>query len=662
MRAALFMSLALGVCFAVAEDFAWAPTKPGRAVAPKSQAEVWLENDAMKFGVIDGTIKVQNKWTGAVQELGIRAVRLTLKGGKVLTIPFGSRKVVQRLLVNRVATRQVERRAGVAIVVPFRDQATKLAGYWRLLLRDDSNYGRIEIGLLPEGNAVNVAQVEAIRFKSEDARVFGKTPGSPVVSGDFFFGLEHPMSESKVENGTVTCSMKRLLPLRPRKTVVYSAVIGVSSKGQTRRAFCAYVESERARPYWPFLHYNSWYDIGYFTPYSAADCLDRIAKFGSELSDKRGVKLDSFLFDDGWDDYNSVWKFHSGFPEGFLPLKEAALKYQAGPGVWLSPWGGYGDPRKKRLAFGKSVGMEVDSQGYALSGPKYYKRFHDVTMDFVTRQGINHFKLDGTGSPDKSTPGSLFDSDFDAAISLIADLRTASPGVFINLTTGTWPSPFWLKHADSIWRGGSDHSFAGVGTDRQQWMTYRDSDTYHGVVERGPLYPLNSLMLHGIIYAKHANKLNTDPGNDFRDDVRTYFGSGTQLQEMYISPELLTPQNWDDLAEAAKWARVNGEVLRDTHWVGGDPAKLEIYGWASWSAKKSILVLRNPSNKQQAFSVDVAAILELPAGFAKAYAGTSPWKSDAGQPPTKFPVGGSVVVDLKPFEVRTLDLTAVSQQ
>ena len=40
----------------------------------------------------------------------------------------------------------------------------------------------------------------------------------------------------------------------------------------------------------------------------------------TELHQKRGVKLDSFLFDDGWDDHASLWGFNSGFPNGFTPL------------------------------------------------------------------------------------------------------------------------------------------------------------------------------------------------------------------------------------------------------------------------------------------------------------------------------------------------------
>jgi hypothetical protein len=307
------------------------------------------------------------------------------------------------------------------------------------------------------------------------------------------------------------------------------------------------------------------------------------------------------------------------------------------------------------LETGKKLGYEIDSEGYALSGPKYFEQFSRVTRELVQKYGINQFKFDGTGSPDKQYPGSAFGSDFEAAIALIHDLRTTKPDLFINLTTGTWPSPFWTRYADSIWRGGYDHSFAGVGSNRQQWITYRDGDTYNGVVKRGPLYPLNSLMLHGIIYAQHAERLNTDPHNDFRSEVRDYFSSGTQLQEMYISPKLLTSQNWDDLAEAANWSAENQDVLKDTHWVGGNPMRLEVYGWASWNKRKGILTLRNPSDHAQAFSVDLQRVFELPEGATQRFKLHSPWKEDADDSWFILDAGHSKVIDLKPFQVLVLE-------
>ena len=135
-------------------------------------------------------------------------------------------------------------------------------------------------------------------------------------------------------------------------------------------------------------------------------------------------------------------------------------------------------------------------------------------------------------------------------------------------------------------------------------MTYRDAQTHDNVVKVAPLYPLNSLMLHGIIYAKNASHLTAMSDADFADQAREFFGNGTQLQEMYITPKLLDKNNWDDLAEAARWSRQNADVLVDTHWIGGNPGAGEVYGWASWSQRKGILVLRNPTDQPADFAAD----------------------------------------------------------
>ncbi len=368
------------------------------------------------------------------------------------------------------------------------------------------------------------------------------------------------------------------------------------------------------------------------------------------------MTLDSFLFDDGWDDHTSLWNFNKGFPNGFTPIREAANKYQSAPGVWMSPWGGYEEPKKERIEFGKKAGFETVDNGFALSGPRYYARFREVCLQMIQKYGVNQLKFDGTGNVNSVFPGSQFDSDFSAAISLISDLREAKPDIFINLTTGTYPSPFWLLYADSIWRGGEDDSVAGVGPYRERWITYRDGNTYEDVVKAGPLYPLNSLMLHGMIYAQHHKELSKDPGNDFRNEIRSYFGTGTQLQEMYITPSLLTSGNWDDLAEAAKWSRANAQVLKDTHWIGGDPAWLEVYGWASWSPENAILVLRNPSDKPQSIALDIEKALQIPADAPTEYIAHDPWKSDAAMRSIKLRGDELHKFNLAPFEVITLDL------
>lgn len=571
------------------------------------------------------------------------------------------RPVAGDMKVDMSASREAERIAGKEIHAVLRDEQRGLRVRWALELRNGSRYIRQVFTLEAPTHNLAMSRVRLIDVRPTEAtlrdmRVMGTVAGSPIALGDFFLGFEHPLSVSQVVRGEATADLERTLPLVKGQSITYSSVVGVVPKGQLRRAFLTYVERERAHPYRTFLHYNSWYDMGFFTPYDQALALDRVRTFGRELHEKRGVSMDSFLFDDGWDDHASLWSFNTGFPNGFVPVREAAQKFGFSPGVWMSPWGGYSKPKQERVKFGEAQGFETVSGGFALSGPKYYERFRDVCLKMIREQGMNQFKFDGTGNVNRVVPGSHFDSDFDAMIHLIGDLREAKPDIYINLTTGTTASPFWLRYADSIWRGGEDDDLAGVGTKRERWITYRDAQTYERVVAKGPLFPLNSLMLHGIIYARYDKRLNDDPGNDFANEVRSYFGTGTQLQEMYLTPELLSEKNWDVLAEAARWSRDNAGVLKDTHWVGGDPGWLQVYGWASWSKEKSILVLRNPSDKPQEISLDMSEVLELPAGAARRFSARSPWTEDASKAAISLEADTPHRFSLKPFEVLTLDL------
>jgi hypothetical protein len=582
-----------------------------------------------------------------------------LKDGTIYSaenLTLAGEPVEQELTPHPDASRLADRLHGRELDVALENSDHSVRMKWSLVLLDGSSYLRQLITISTPSHDLAISRVQLIDLRLPGARVRGSVAGSPIVAGNLFIGFEHPLAQSRVTNDRATAWLERDLPLRAGQSITYSAVFGVAREGQMRRDFLAYLERERAHPYRTFLHYNSWYDLGYFTPYDQAAALDRVNAFGRELVEKRGVKLDSYLFDDGWDNHQSLWQFNQGFPSGFAPVRDAAGKYNAHPGVWMSPWGGYSKPKQERIEYGKSAGYEIVAGGYALSGPKYYAAFRDVCLKMVQKYGVNQFKFDGTGNVDSVFRGSAFDSDFSAAIHLIEELRGARPDLFVNLTTGTWPSPFWLMYADSIWRGGEDDSFAGVGTYRERWITYRDAATYQNVVQNGPLYPLNSLMLHGMIYAQHHRELNKDPGNDFRNEIRSYFGTGTQLQEMYVTPSLLTEANWNDLAEAAQWARTNAEVLRDTHWVGGDPAWLEAYGWAAWTPAKGILVLRNPSDRPQTIRIKLQEAFELPPDAPPTYTAKSPWKDDAAQTPVELRATEAHEFHLNPFEVLTLDV------
>merc|ERR1719207_295163 len=83
---------------------------------------------------------------------------------------------------------------------------------------------------------------------------------------------------------------------------------------------------------------------------------------------------------------------------------------------------------------------------------------------------------------------------------------------WINLTTGTWPSPFFLLWADSIWRGSGDlghlesEELQGLSA-RQNWMVWRESRVYENVAQRASWFPLAQLMIHGVVLGNHGEAL-----------------------------------------------------------------------------------------------------------------------------------------------------------
>ncbi len=546
--------------------------------------------------------------------------------------------------------------------IHFEDPAHRFTVTWYAELREGSRYIRIGLKIRNIGAvALPLESVRLLDLTLPGALVVGDLNGSPVVAGITFLGIEHPMAQNRVVNGHVLCGLPSLNPIIPGETFEVNAVVGFSEPGQLRRGFAIYLERERAHPYRPFLHHNTWYNIGYRNQFTEDDEMTVISEIDQELIKKRGVKFDAFVLDDGWDDPSTLWDFNRGFPQRLIPVAARAKQAGARMGIWLSPWGGYGDAKEARIKIGAAEGYETRNGSFSLAGPRYYERFRGLCTDVLENGAVDYFKFDGIGS--KQGPD-VVDSqdgrDFTAMIRLISDLRKIYPDVFVNQPTGTWPSPFWLLKVDSIWRGGEDHDFAGVGSYRERWITYRDAETYANVVQRSPLFPLNSLMVHGIIYAVHAEDLASDPGDDFQAEVRSYFGSGTQLQELYISPELLTQKNWDDLADAARWARTNAAILCDTHWIGGDPRKLMVYGWAAWSPQKGIITLRNPSDRIARFTIEVEKLFELPASAPRTFAISSPF------PKMVVPVAIlrsniPVTVELPAFGVVVLEATPQSQ-
>lgn len=647
---------------------------PGLANAHFSR-EFALENEAIRvsWSIEDETfrlISIENKITGKTytHQKGevftlhrtwwrtIRASELELVGLPVL----------QNVMANPTAVRLAERFPGKGVLLHFRTKDKNVEVTWRAVLRNEANYVRQTVTFVRKSDNWDAIGVTLIDLSISNTKIVGNVNGSPAIADNFFFAYEHPMSRCKATKNSASCSIERIFYFKKDQAFEQSSVIGVFPQDQLRRAFLYYIERERPHPYRPFLHYNSWYHLNWaganpagqpFRKMNSEDALTAIQYFVQELIEARHTTIDAFAFDDGWDDPTTLWQFHSGFPNGFRDQQYVAERYHSALGAWLSPWGGYGGPKWERIQYGKREGFETNSSGFTLSGPKYYGRFLKACSDMIQNFGLKYFKFDGIGEGNGSggvRPEYL--DDIEGLLRLIGDLRKLQPEVFVNVTVGTWASPFWLLHSDSIWRNGDDVGWHGAGSLREQWITYRDMEARRNIVLRGPLYPLNSLMFHGPLVVEKDKgwgrlvKMGVDT-QELKNEIRSFFGAGGNAQELYITPEAMTPEAWDALAEAANWARQNTNVLIDSHWVGGDPGKGQPYGFASWTPKKAILVLRNPNARSSQITIDVASAFELLRGAPEGYRLKSPWREDTGTPGLTLIAGQDHVFALKPFEV-----------
>jgi len=430
--------------------------------------------------------------------------------------------------------------------------------------------------------------------------------GQPLFAEDLFLGLEYPTGLNTAAGSVVTLGGNVGLNIPDGGYTSESAVIGVAPAGMVHQQFLDYVARMRVAPVRPYLLYNSWYDLQRLAM-NHDNTLERVPTFQKLLLGKYGLHLDSFVLDDGWDDMHKLWAIDpQRFPNGFRDLAAALKTIDSHLGIWFGPIGGY-DQSQVRIATGKAAGMEITSNGryFCIAGKNYGRLLGDTMLRYQKEYGINYFKLDGIAfgcnEPDHGHPQGVYSDEATARtfIDILGKLRAQDPKVFLNITTSIWLSPWWLRYADTVWMGGSDSGYlptVPTMAPRQSAVSYKDSVLYDDFVTHQAQFPISSLMTHGIIKGK-ANMLGGEKESieDWRDEVVHYYSVGNMMYELYISPDILSPEEMDVLGKVTKWAESNAHPLLDNStMVGGDPAQREPYGYVHSNAVKSIVTVRNP--------------------------------------------------------------------
>lgn len=616
--------------------------QPGVAKITQKSNSYQLANKVLKASFINTGGKL---YFNGCSELGLQPstelFKVLLGDGKTITASEMKLEDVKMatLAENPSAATASLRYAGKALEARFTYE--ELSIVWRAVLRNGSHYLRTEMDIqaakdLPMKGIVAMNYLVAKNSAYTAPEVVGNTRGAILASNHIFAGLETPMGlNSCKDEGNATHIeglWRRNTTLKAGKTWNISSVVGLVAPKQLRRSFLAYSERERAVAWRPYPVYISWYELNidrnnaqapsYKGNMTVEQCADVVSHWKTHFYDKYQMAPKAFVWDDGWDQYGT-WAFNPNFPNGFDEPANEAKKMGTGIGAWLGPVGGYGQSGEYRRAYWHSKG------GMQLSNEDYYNFFIRCCTNMIDRYDFRFFKFDGISAqasaigPDEGTRG---EENAEAIISIERAVRQKRPDIFLNTTVGTWASPFWFHFTDAVWRQEGDYGEAGdQGTDRERWITYRDRLVYQNFIQRSPVCPINTLMTHGFILSRWgAVSKNMDYDGIVRE-MRCAFACGSGMVELYndykLMDEIKDNQGnagalWKDLAECIKWQQEQADVLPDAHWVGGNPwdgKKANVYGWAAWNGKKSVLTLRNPSASAQTFTTTLREALDIPA-------------------------------------------------
>ena len=432
--------------------------------------------------------------------------------------------------------------------------------------------------------------------------------GQPVyLDEEWFAGLEYPAGNNDKQGEQLRCFHF------PGRTTFTSKTAVFGTKTERLRVdeqFQRYLESIR-RPARSYLLYASWFDRRdqELTPTASASNFQSLKK---NLLDPFQISLDAFLVDDGYQNEDSLWQAGRSWPDGFDPLRHQLEAGGSHLGLWL-PLNGRG----LNTSFGGKKGWKKARHTkafYWLPDPNYQAALRDVLAKYIRETKVTCFKHDfnffNASSDDParpSTPRHNKEAIVDATLDLLQFERGENEKLFLSVTSGLWPSPWWLIHADAIWMGYGDFdhewTFPQMG-DREAEMTYRDDKLYRRIrVERAQI-PIASLMTHGIIRGLLDGTAPKELIADWSDYVTMFFGRGTQLQELYVSPNLMPDPFWQVLGKAIRWARKHEQTLRHSVMIGGSPGAGEPYGYAHWSEEMGIFVIRNPTITPVSFILD----------------------------------------------------------
>lgn len=485
-----------------------------------------------------------------------------------------------------------------------------------------------------------------------------------------FWGVEFPASLNNVADGNLSCAHYVSTAIKPSETwTSHSSVCGTSDKPEfIKDAFFSYIDSSRAHAFRLQTQYNSWFDFG---PGVTKDSfLESVKTVNEELVTKRGVpSLSAYVIDDGWQDKGAdwsktgVWPINKGrFSEDFVDSRKALKDIDSNLGLWLSPGCLFG--AQAAIPKMKAAGWQSLDPWMSMTGEQYMDSL-EKRMVHLAENGTTFFKLDGifghlntrnfVVEGFKGSEKELNDTKYDEAkfrylsagterlTKIFHKVRKVNPDVFIIVSNGAWLSPWWLQSADTSWMINAGD--AAGGADRTAELLYRDRVYYNLAVKEDTQFPLCAIFNHEPKKTKSGETPEV-----FRNYLYANMARGTGFVESYIKTKQLKPADWDVLAEGLLWVHQVAPTFPRARMHGGNPQKVEPYGYTGWKDKIGYVSVFNPAKEGKTYSITLNREFGIPAEIkdGTVYYLSSPLASSTDGLEKTYKVGDTIKLTLKP--------------
>lgn len=460
--------------------------------------------------------------------------------------------------------------------------------------------------------------------------------GQPIYVNGMFMGSEFPETDTQIVDslgrmrywtGKSFNDFERDGQLTSDgKYVSWQTVVGAthsdgSNNDVVRTDFYSYIKSI-SRPSEFRIQYNSWFDNMMLIDEN--NILDSFKAVDKNLSATGVRPLDSYVVDDGWNNYNNTetsvdpdrsgtgknnegfWAFNSKFPNKLSTSSALVNKLGSNFGVWVGPRGGYNFYGQladiiSKAGNGSAAGGSID-----VADQRYVDKFQELALQWMADYGVNYWKWDGYADNaqynafaqgegvvgyDKNHhhmyggPNGFYHSTdlWEKWIALFENVWDKADGLgidnlWVSLTCYVNPSPWFLQWSNSVWiqcthdRGEVSNSTLDNKMDNM--LSYRDGAYYDFVKNHDFQFPLSNLYNHDPIYGKEGTGITATSmdGEQFRNYLYMMATRGTSFWELYYSDSLFDDEKYLVNADFLKWAEENFDKLQNAKMIGGVPA------------------------------------------------------------------------------------------